>query len=90
VHNFFAVVNPPMPTAIVPAKTRTNGERCARAQRNPAKRDVEKTRISSALLQRTEFFVRNYFGEEFFRGGFCRRSRRSRGCERGRGTYTQY
>ncbi len=83
VHNFFAVVNPPMPTAIVPAKTRTNGKRCARAQRNPAKRDVAKTRVSSALLQRAKFFVRNYFGEEFFVRAFRRRSRRGRGRERG-------
>jgi hypothetical protein len=90
VHNFFAVVNPPMPTAIVPAKTRTNGERCAHAQRNPAKRDVAQTRVSSALLQRAEFFVRNYFGEEFFPRRVLPTIAARPRLRAGRGTYTQY
>jgi hypothetical protein len=90
VHNFFAVMNPPIPTAVVPAKTRTNGERCARAQRNPAKRDAAKTRVSSALLQRAEFFVRNYFRRRIFSPRVLRTIVAAMRLAAGRGTYTQY
>jgi len=83
VHNFFAMVNPPMPTAIVPTKTRTNGERCARSPRDAAKCDVAETSVSSALLYRLEFLVGDRAGEKFFVRAFRRRSRRRCGWPRG-------
>jgi hypothetical protein len=89
VHNFFCGANALVSAVAVRAESRVENADSRAVARESQNKNVDKTRISSALLHKIETVAQILAAEKVFRAGSPRTTRRAARAVAGRGVYTQ-